>query len=128
MKTRKIVKTRINTEVIIKQLQNGRCTLARGIDIPYPYCWQLEEPTLTAEQQEVLNEYHNIIDNISEWKLVANDLMIKSNKKWYKVKYEITTDIDVYDDEIETTYHFTFDIYELTKDNYFKIQWHVQEF
>ncbi len=59
MKTRKIVKTRINNEVIIEQLQNGRCTLARGI---------------------------------------------------------------------ETIYHFTFDVCELTKDGYFKIQWHVQEF
>lgn len=49
MKTRKIVKTRINTEVIIEQLQNGRCILARGIDIPYQYCWQLEPPTLTDE-------------------------------------------------------------------------------
>lgn len=128
MKTRKIVKTRINTEVIIEQLQNGRCILARGIDIPYQYCWQLEPPTLTDEQQNALNEYHNIIDNISEWKIVANDLMIKSNKKWYKVKYEIATVIDVYYDEIETIYHFTFDMCELTKDNDFKIQWHVQEF
>ena len=34
MKTRKIVKTRISNEVIIEQLQNGRCVLARGIDIP----------------------------------------------------------------------------------------------
>lgn len=128
MKTRKIVKTRISNEVIIEQLQNGRCSLARGIDIPYQYCWQLEAPTLTDEQQKALNEYHNIIDNISEWKIVANDLMIKSNKKWYKVKYEIVSEIEVYYDEIETIYHFTFDICELTKDGYFKIQWHVQEF
>lgn len=128
MKRRKIVKTRISNEVIIEQLQNGCCTLARGIDIPYQYCWYLDEPTLSAEQQKALNEYHNIIDNISEYKLVVNDLMIKSNKKWYKVKYEIATEIKVYYDEIETIYHFTFDVCELTNDGYFKIQWHVQEF
>lgn len=128
MKTRKIVKTKINNEVIIEQLQNGRCTLARGIDLPHKYCWLLEEPTLTAEQQKALDEYHNIIDNISEWKLVVNDLMIKSNKKWYKVKYEIVAAINVNDTEIETTYHFAFNICELTKDGYFKPQWLVQEF
>lgn len=128
MKTRKITKTRISSDVIIEQLQNGCCTLARGIDIPHWYCWYLEEPSLTAEQQKALDEYHNIIDYISEWKLVVNDLMIKSNKKWYKVKYEIATETKVYYDEIETIYHFTFDVCELTKDGYFKIQWHVQEF
>lgn len=128
MKTRKIVKTRISNEVLIEQLQNGRCTLARGIDIPFQYCWQLEEPSYTVEQQKALEEYHNIIDNISEWKIVVNDIMIKSNKKWYKVKFEVVSDVDVYYDEIETVYHFTFDICELTKDGYFKPQWHVQEF
>ena len=98
MKTRKITKTTISNDVIIEQLQNGRCVLARGID------------------------------NISEWKLVVNDIMIKSNRKWYKVKYEIATETNVYYDGIETIYHFTFDICELTKDGYFKIQWHVQEY
>lgn len=34
MKTRKITKTTISNDVIIEQLQNGCCTLARGIDIP----------------------------------------------------------------------------------------------
>lgn len=129
MKTRKIVKTRINNEVIIEQLQNGRCTLARGIDIPFIAS---SKPSLTAEQQKALDEYHNIIDNIidniSEWKLVVNDLMIKSNKKWYKVKYEIVAAINVNNTEIETTYHFAFNICELTKDGYFKPQWLVQEF
>lgn len=128
MKTRKITKTTISNDVIIEQLQNGRCVLARGIDIPNQYCWQLEEPTLSVEQQKALDEYHDIIDNISEWKLVVNDIMIKSNKKWYKVKYDITTETNVYYDCIETIYHFAFDICELTKDGCFKIQWYVQEF
>ena len=126
MKTRKILKVRISNEAIIEQLQNGRCTLARGIDIPYAYCWQLEDPARTEEQQKALNEYHSIIDNISEWKMITNDLMIKSNKKWYKVKYEIVTDIEVYYDEFETVFHLTFDIYEQTKDSGFICQWHVQ--
>lgn len=128
MKTRKIVKTKIDNTVLIEQLQNGRCILARGVDMPVKYCWQLEEPTLTDEQQKALNEYHNIIDNISDWKIVVNDLMINSNKKWYKVKYEIASDIVVYYDHIETIYHFTFNICELTKDGYFKPQWLVQGF
>ena len=57
MKTRKITKTTISNDVIIEQLQNGRCLLARGIDIPYQYCWQLEESTLSVEQQKALEEY-----------------------------------------------------------------------
>ena len=128
MKTRKILKVRISNEAIIEQLQNGRCTLARGIDIPYAYGWQLEDPARTDEQQKALNEYHSIIDNISEWKMITNDLMIKSNKKWYKVKYEIVTDIEVYYDEFETVFHLTFDIYEQTKDGGFICQWYVQGF
>lgn len=79
MKTRKITKTTISNDVIIEQLQNGRCVLARGIDIPYQCAWQLEEPTLTDEQQKALEEYHNIINNISE--LESGTMICKGKTK-----------------------------------------------
>lgn len=43
-------------------------------------------------------------------------------------KTTISNDVIIEQQKALEEYHFTFDICELTKDGYFKIQWHVQEF
>lgn len=121
MKSAALITTRISNDVIFEQLKNSRCTFARERYIPLPNAWEVNQH-LDEDLIKLVNEYNEIVSNITEFKHVTNAFMFKSNGHWYKLDVRIVNKIEMLYNEFEVIYYFYYDIYECTDKGY-SYQW-----